>query len=113
MNHIPSRIYEPSEIVKYVTNCCALAQLSLNNDHTLNEIKGVIDEMKSEYKNEMTIGQRMNFGTHERAVFVITLEYEEPLVKNLVELGFREIAKFHRRICYPQDELLTVWLLDW
>lgn len=108
---IESKVY--GSIPKFKTHCCALAQLSIANDHSLKEIKYAIHEMKKEAKTEMNSSQQGNYGTHERAVFVITLEKEEKLVENLQKLGFQEIAKFHRRICYPQDELLTMWILSW
>ncbi len=102
-----------SGMYRFKTHCCALAQLSINDDHTLEEIKEIIDEMREKAKSEMTPREQMNFGTHERAVFVITLDHETNLVKNLQQLGFEVITEFHRRNCYPENSMLTMWLLSW
>lgn len=101
-----------NNLTKYKTYCCALAQLSANNETNFTDLKNAIESMKEQSKTEMSTLQRQNYGTHERAVFVITLESEEELVEKLVELGFKNIAQFHRRICYPQDQLLTMWFLE-
>lgn len=108
-----ARAYNDDRIEKYRTKCCALAQLSLSNDHYFEEIKSVIEEMKDEAITEMNMYERNTFGTHERAVFVITLPHENILVENLQKLGFEEIATFHRRNCYPEDSMLKMWLLSW
>jgi hypothetical protein len=61
----------------------------------------------------MTPLQEITFGSHEKAVIVITLPEEINLAENLAKLGFKEIAEFHRRICYLQDEMLKMWFLSW
>lgn len=105
--------YNNDRILKYRTKCCALAQLSLDDAHSFEEIKSVIDEMKAEAITEMSPVERNSFGNHERAVFVMTLPHETTLVENLQKLGFKEIAEFHRRNCYPEDSMLKMWLLSW
>jgi hypothetical protein len=100
-------------VLIYRTDCCALVQLSLQDYTPVNEIKELIEREKEKSFTEMTGSERCNFDSHERAIFVITLEKETTLVENLKTLGFKSIAQFHRRICYNQDELLTMWFLDW
>lgn len=102
-----------SGITRYKTHCCALSQLSISNDNSLNEIKDVINKMKNTAIQSMNPHQIINYGSHERAAFVITLPEETNLVKNLQELGFEEIAEFHRRNCYPEDSFLKMWILSW
>jgi hypothetical protein len=101
------------EIPIYRTNCCSLVQLSLQDYTSVNEIKSLIEREKEKSFTKMTQNDSCNYNGHERAIFVITLEKETTLVENLKTLGFKSIAQFHRRICYPQDELLTMWFLDW
>lgn len=106
-----SKIY--GDVAKYPTVCCALATLSLNNNHDLEEIKLTIETMKKESNEPLTSQEYVTQGMKEKAVFVITLPNETTLVENLIKLGFKNIAEFHRRICYPQDEMLTMWFLSW
>lgn len=101
------------DIPIYRTNCCALVQLSLNNSNTLDEIEEIIESMKKQSKEEMNSHAQCNYLGNERAAFVITLDHENKLVENLQKLGFKEIAEFHRRICYPENSMLKMWLLSW
>lgn len=109
---ILAQVYD-NGINRFKTHCCALTQLSINNDHTLEEIQSVIDERKKEALEFMDFHQQMNYGTNERAVFVITISRETKLIENLQKLGFKEIAEFHRRNYLPEDSMLKMWLLSW
>jgi hypothetical protein len=102
--------YRDGFISKSRTRCCALAQLSLENSHTKQQIQTAIDEIKKE--NETPVNSMRRDGG-ERAVFVVTLPHETKLVENLIELGFKEIAEFHRRNCYPEDSMLKMWIISW
>lgn len=99
------------DIPLYRTGCCALGQLSLSDQQSLEEIKELIRILKIESAIPMTVRETQNYGGKERALFVITLPHEIILVENLTKLGFKEIAEFHRRNCYPQDEMLKMWFL--
>jgi hypothetical protein len=101
--------HRSTDINRGRTMCCALGQLSLNNDNTLQEIQLVIDDMKKEIIN----GDATRRNGGEKAVFVITLPIEIKLEKTLEAFGFKFIYEFHRRDCYPQDELLKMWIYSW
>lgn len=99
-----------SGIRKSRTMCCALAQLSIDNGNTKEQIQDALNEIKKE--SEIPVNAMRRDGG-ERAVFVITLPRETKLVQNLIELGFKEIAEFHRRNCYPEDDMLKMWFYSW
>lgn len=109
--NIEPKIY--GMVPKFKTHCCALAQLSLTNNESLEEIEYVIEEMKKEANEPLTREEEINFGMKERAVFVITLPHETRLVENLEKLGFQMIYEFHRRSCYPEHSMLKMWIISW
>lgn len=99
-----------NQIKRYDTFCCALCQLSVNNAHTLEEIKAVVEEIKDETELIWNIDNRDG---GERAIFVIaTLPYEQPLAKNLDILGFKCIYGFNRRNGYPEG-INQMYILSW
>jgi len=77
------------------------------------EIQEVIETMKDESNEKMTIYETMDTGMKEKAVFVITLPQETILANNLEKLGFKQIAEFHRRNCYFHEDMLKMWFLSW
>lgn len=99
-----------TSISRYRTICCALGMLSLNNSNSKEMILDTIEDIKKESDEKLYPGNRQG---GERAIMVITLPDEENLVKNLIELGFEKIYEFHRRICYNQDDMLSMWILSW
>ena len=111
MSDLYSKTY--GDINKYRTSCCALATLSLSNIDTFDEIQEVIETMKDESNEKMTIYETMDTGMKEKAVFVITLPQETILANNLEKLGFKQIAEFHRRNCYFHEDMLKMWFLSW
>lgn len=97
-------------IQRFDTFCCALGQLSLNNEHTVEEIKAAVEKIKGETKYNWSPRNR---GGGERAIFVIaTLPYEQQLAENLEKAGFKFLYSFHRRNGYP-DGYNQMWIISW
>ncbi len=94
---------------RFDTTCCALGILSLNNDHTFEEIKWLIDVIKEETKQKWNISNRDG---GERAISVITTPTELELEENLRQVGFNEIYTFNRRNGYPLGKL-KMWIISW
>lgn len=97
-------------ISRFRTMCCALGQLSLSNYHTIEEIEMVLEEIKKETHEPINSQQRIG---GERAIFVVTLPKEKQLEENLAKLGFQMIYEFHRRACYPEEDMLKLWIISW
>lgn len=90
------------------TKCCALAQLSISNEVSINTIDAALNKLKIEADKEHPVGSPSG---GERCVFCIVSHGEDALRKNLKELGFKEIYKFPRRNGYPNPEfLLEMWV---
>lgn len=99
-----------NNIRRFDTNCCALGQLSLNNRHTVEEIKQAVESIKDETKYNWSI---MNRDGGERAIFVIvTMPYEEELALNLAKAGFEWKFDFNRRNGYPAG-FNQFWVIKW
>lgn len=100
-------------VSRYRTNCCALGQLSLNNDHPQSLIKEVIEEIKNEVNNVGVSPMSRLYG--ERAIFVsVLIPGEEILEKNLIELGFKYIYEFHRRAVYGDEKtMIRMYIYSW
>lgn len=97
-------------INRYRTICCALGMLSMNNETTLDRIKTTIESIQKETTSEKDSISREG---GERAILVITLPSEEILAENLDKFGFKEIAEFRRRDCYPEEDRLKMWIYSW
>ncbi len=95
-------------IKRFTTECCALGQLSLGNQHSVEEIQKVLDEIRSESK-EKWWGKSKEGG--DRAIFVITTPSEETLAENLKKIGFQSVSQFPRRNGYPEG-MLTMWIIN-
>jgi hypothetical protein len=93
-------------IKKFSTDCCALCQLSLTNQHTQEEIRSVLSKLKKESTAQNYLFTSKDFG--QKAVFVITTPNETTLAMNLQALGFVPSFVFERRQGYPGG-LLTMW----
>ena len=99
-------------IQKIPTSCCALCQLSINNTHTLKEIKEEIEQLKKEaYIREWKPVDGKEYG--QRACFVIVSPGEDILERNLLKLKFKYIHSFNRRHGYPQTGELKMYILNW
>lgn len=93
-------------IMKIPTDCCALAQLSMTNAHTEEQIKNVLNKLKkeAEVQDYKFTGKEKG----QRAVFVITTPYEMALANRLEKIGFQPVFVFERRKGYPGGKL-TMW----
>ena len=98
-----------NRIRRFPTDCCALGQLSLNNSHTVEEIKNCLDLIKNETKVNWNFRNRDG---GERAIFVITTPNEQELADKLTEVGFELIYWFNRRNGYPEG-MLKMWIYSW
>lgn len=107
-----SSYHKEDYIKRFRTGCCALAQISLADSNTIEEIESVINDMRRETVIKHSADSMQRKGG-EKAVFVVTMETEKVLVENLTKLGFQKIYEFHRRDCYPKDEMLSMWILSW
>jgi hypothetical protein len=96
-------------IKRFGTDCCALGQLSLQDDTPKEAILDALGQIEGE-STERWYGKSKDGG--DRAIFVITTPAEQNLVRNLVEIGFQKIAEFPRRVGYPEG-MLTMWLISW
>lgn len=101
--------HKKTMITRGRTLCCGLGTLSMGNNVTLQQIQEVIDDIKKE--SSVNDSNRRNGA--EKAVFVITLPTEKTLEHTLEEFGFKMIYEFHRRDCYPQNDLLKMWIYSW
>lgn len=103
-------IQYPNEMLRYPTSCCALTQVTMNNRHSLEQIKEIVERIKSETKREWNIHNR---GGGERAIFVIaTMPHEEILAQNLLKAGFKKVYSFARRNGYPEG-YNDMWMISW
>lgn len=96
--------------VKWQLSCCALCQITASNKTPIEELQYHIDKLKLEAKNNWHYTNR-NSG--ERACFVIVSPGEDILEKNLINLGFKQVATFDRRNGYPKTGFLKMYFLNW
>jgi len=95
---------------KNATFCCALCQISANDDTKTEELEYQISRLKQESKLEWNIHTR---ASGERACFIIVCPYENNLRANLQKLNFTKSFEFPRRNGYPQTGNLEMWNLSW
>jgi len=100
---------EYKQILRFPTSCCALAQLSIQDDHPIEYIEREVNKIKKETEKKWNPNNRDG---GERAIFVITSPWEIDLEKNLTELGFEKIYEFSRRNGYPKG-ILKMWIISW
>lgn len=104
-------ILEDYDIFKISTSCCALCQLSLNNQHTRKEIEHELDLLKKEaYEREWRPIDGKMYG--QRACFVIVSPGEDILERNLIRLSFEHVFTFPRRNGYPEGDL-KMYIIKW
>lgn len=102
--------YMNDSIKRFGTFCCALAQLSLGNYHTVEQITQAVEKMKKE--NDWMWNPE-NRGGGERAIFVIaTMPYEKQLADNLAKAGFQKTYSFPRRNGYGEG-INDMWMISW
>jgi hypothetical protein len=90
-------------ITKIQTGCCALCQLSVTNDTTLQELDDVICQLRLDaFKKDWSPSDRTG---GETAIFVITAPGEDKLVRTLRMAGFMSDFFFKRRKGYPEGTL--------
>lgn len=94
---------------KTTTACCALCQLNDVNDFTsLEHFKYVLDKLKTEKENNKEVG--ITTGNGQTAVFVIVSPGENVLESNLIKLGFENKHQFERRVGYPKEGDLKMYI---
>lgn len=93
------------------TRCCALGSLSLQDNHSAEQIKAALEYIKKESEGNINPAGRDG---GERAIFVTTLPHKESrLEETLKEVGFEKIYSFHRRVCYSDDTMINLWIISW
>lgn len=96
-------------MIKTTTDCCALCQLSRVNDETSKEtIKNKIKKLTKEKKENKEVGYTT--GNGQTAVFTIVSPGEDILESNLKELGFKKVHTFERRVGYPNNGDLKMYI---
>lgn len=114
MNHQAAKYYPPRPVEthstrKWATSCCALCQITANDDTPIEELDYQIGRLQDESTLNWTPNSRIS---GERAAFCITTPNEPNLKANLVELGFENTFTFARRNGYPDGEL-EMWMKKW
>lgn len=98
-----------NDIKKTTTDCCAMCQLSrVNNDTPKEDIKNILTLLK--YQKDANIEVGVTTGNGQTAVFTIVSPGEFILEKNLQELGFEQKHTFERRVGYPPDGDLKMYI---
>ena len=94
---------------KHRTDCCALMQLSrVDNNTSLGALKAVIKKLTKEKYANTEVG--ITTGNGQTAIFTIVSPGEDILAKNLVEVGFKAVHTFERRVGYPPVGDLTMYI---
>jgi hypothetical protein len=94
-------------IRRFGTDCCALGQLSVGNNNSIEEIQNALKKIRAE-SSETWYGKSKDGG--DRAIFVITTPSEKSLAKNLSKIGFKMVSEFPRRNGYPEG-MLKMWII--
>lgn len=105
---------EVEPIRKFSLSCCALCQLSISNENSLEEIKQVIQDLKWEANSRESFYTpgRPRVPGGEKSCFVIISPGEDILEKNLIKLGFSCVVQsFPRRRGYPKTGELKMYFL--
>lgn len=86
------------------TTCCALTLMSVQNYHTVKEIKAAIDHIRKDSLSRKFTPAEREFG--ERNIMVITTPSETKLEAKLLEAGFTLLKEgLPRRNGYPPGTL--------
>ena len=94
-------------VFKHQLSCCALCQMTANNNSSLFELQNMVDNIKIDSKKDWN---PMDRRSGERAIFTIVSPYESILEENLKTLKFEQITTFNRRKGYPSGELKMYFL---
>lgn len=93
------------------TSCCAMGLLKARSDATIDEIKGVLNEIKNQ-QIENWKGTPSDSGG-QTIIQCITLDSEINLRTYLRIIGFHCVKhEFSRRNGYENENCLLVWILD-
>jgi len=92
-------------MIKTLTACCALCQLSgLNNETKFDDLMQELLHLSAESRNkDFKVGD--DSGKGQTSVFVITTPNEKQLRKTLKAAGFKKVHSFKRRQGYPEGKL--------
>lgn len=94
---------------KHRTDCCALMQLSkVDNNTSVVSLKYAIKRLTKEKYANTEVG--VTTGNGQTAIFTIVSPDEDILAKNLVEVGFKPVHTFERRVGYPKTGDLTMYI---
>jgi len=99
-------------------SCCALAQMCVMDQESVESIKICIERAKAEseqYTKWLPVGYSAPATGGERALFCITTPAETNLEKKLEEAGFRYLTSINRRYCYQDHGTakLKMWIYNW
>lgn len=96
-------------MVKTITDCCALCQLSrVNSETTKEEIKRALEILTKQKEANAEVG--VTTGNGQTAVFTIVSPGEFILESNLKELDFKKVHEFERRKGYPNFGDLKMYI---
>jgi hypothetical protein len=96
-------------MLKTVTDCCALCQLSqVNNETPIENIERAIKRLTEEKEENTEVGYTT--GNGQTAVFTIVSPGEHILENNLKKLGFEMKHTFERRVGYPNHGDLKMYI---
>ena len=94
---------------KHRTDCCALMQLSrVNNGTSVLSLEMAIDKLTKEKNANTEVG--ITTGNGQTAIFTIVSPGEGILAENLVKVGFIPVHQFERRVGYPKEGDLTMYI---
>lgn len=92
------------------TTCCAMGFLSLNCNHSIQEIKDILAHIKRDSLTKTFKPSERRFGER-NIVTIVVHPKEDQLEINLISLGWKCIAKdLPRRNGYPKDASLRMYL---
>lgn len=96
-------------MIKIRTQCCALCQLAQVGDYTpKEELEEKLEQLKEEKARNTEVG--ISTGNGQTAVFIIVSPGEDILEQNLLELGFENKHLFERRVGYPKEGDLKMYI---
>lgn len=98
-------------ITKYSTPCCALCQITGENNDSFESIRDMVFSIQDESFDDYPVGTPNYKG--QRSIFTIVSPGEDIYEANLKKLKFKKVAKnLNRRCGYPPGKL-DMYLLSW
>lgn len=91
-------------------SCCALCQLSIDDEDSLQDIQRAVERTKAESSREWNTRDRES---GETAIIVMTTPWERNLIKNLKVLGFKPQTTINSRNGYWPRRKIKMWILAW